>query len=377
MNINLSAKTCIGCGACADRCPVNAISIQCDVDGFYKPFISESCVDCGQCVNVCPAINAKKHTITPQFYYGWIMDSVIREKSSSGGVFSALASYILNLGGVIFGATYSDDFKMVEMSSSEEAGMEALRVSKYCQAFSNGMYNKIAEYLKNGRRVMVVGTPCQMAAVRLRFGNNPELLLVDFLCGGAAPVTAFADYVAYLEKIYNSQIKTMNMRDKSSGWHKPRIRIEFENGKIYSRRYQFDYYYHYFYGSSIKCEACLKCQFTNHADSDITIGDFWGYKDAGIKNDGKGMSFIAVNTACGQEAFSNVEGTMQVYPLDARHAQYAYRERKQSKETLSKRIEFMNDMRETSFVTAARKHDFKYGNLGVLIKILIRKVVRK
>ena len=40
---------CIKCGACADGCPVSAIS-----EGDDKYQISEDCIECGACVDTCP-----------------------------------------------------------------------------------------------------------------------------------------------------------------------------------------------------------------------------------------------------------------------------------------------------------------------------------
>ena len=41
---------CISCGACAEECPVNAIS---EKDGKYT-INSEECIDCGACADICP-----------------------------------------------------------------------------------------------------------------------------------------------------------------------------------------------------------------------------------------------------------------------------------------------------------------------------------
>ena len=41
---------CISCGACADECPVDAIS---EGDGKYE-IDPEKCIDCGTCAGVCP-----------------------------------------------------------------------------------------------------------------------------------------------------------------------------------------------------------------------------------------------------------------------------------------------------------------------------------
>ena len=41
---------CIGCGACAEDCPVSAIS---EKDGKYE-INKDECIDCGACAASCP-----------------------------------------------------------------------------------------------------------------------------------------------------------------------------------------------------------------------------------------------------------------------------------------------------------------------------------
>ena len=41
---------CIGCGACAEACPVNAIA---EGDGKYE-INADECIECGACAEACP-----------------------------------------------------------------------------------------------------------------------------------------------------------------------------------------------------------------------------------------------------------------------------------------------------------------------------------
>ncbi len=41
---------CVACGACADGCPVDAIS---EGDGKYN-IDADTCIDCGACADTCP-----------------------------------------------------------------------------------------------------------------------------------------------------------------------------------------------------------------------------------------------------------------------------------------------------------------------------------
>ena len=47
-------KECCGCSACYSICPVHAIEMDADEEGFLYPFLqNEKCIRCYRCISVC------------------------------------------------------------------------------------------------------------------------------------------------------------------------------------------------------------------------------------------------------------------------------------------------------------------------------------
>lgn len=375
MNILNIEKDCVGCGACVDSCPTASLKLDHNENGFYVPFFAnDKCVDCGKCVKVCPVIDTDNKKTSPDAFYGWCNDEEIRKESTSGGAFSAIADAALKKGGVVFGAKYADDFKSIVMASTEECSLSDLRKSKYCQTRAEGMYKKIARHLKENRFVMLMGTPCQIAAARKMFGNNENLLLVDFICGGVSPDTTYKNYIEYMESKYNSAVCALNMRDKIKGWSKPHVTVAFANGKKLTMPYHFDYYNHYYYSPLLKNDQCIHCPFTNHSYADISIADFWGFRQEKIKNDDKGMSLICVYTEQGRKIFDEIKENMTLDKLSEKQIAYAFYEKRNSDAALQHRLEFLEAVKQTSFIEAAKNDHFKGGIPGILLRKLMRRL---
>jgi len=379
MNILEFDKKCTGCGACNAICPYSAISLELNEDGFYRPMMDKAkCVNCGECVKICPVINKPFFIPEQRFYYGWCNDENIRVKSSSGGVFSALAETILASGGVVFGAKFSNDYTRVVMASTEEATMDELRVSKYCAADANGLYEKMATALKAGKKVMLTGTPCQISAARRIFAHkNSNLVLVDFICGGNSSAKCYKEYIHFLEKKYKSKVSSVNFRDKNQGWSRIVLTVNFKNGKKYSSFWEYDPYYVGFYNTYIRDEQCLDCIFSAHHESDITIADFWGFRNANIINDEKGISLIAIHSSIGEETFQAAKHNMTVFELDRKYGEYGFVQKHADPKKVNMRKKFFDEFKKNGFIVAAKRTYFKGGKFGVFVKKTKRKLFKK
>ena len=177
---------CCGCNACVQRCPKQCIAMCEDEEGFLYPEGDEAiCIDCGLCENVCPVINQADARIPLQVYAAKNTDEKIRMHSSSGGVFSILAEQTIKQGGVVFGARFDENWEVKHDYTETIDGVSVFRGSKYVQSKTGDTFKQAEQFLKQNRKVLFSGTPCQIVALKRYLKKEYEnLLLVDFICHG-------------------------------------------------------------------------------------------------------------------------------------------------------------------------------------------------
>lgn len=100
-------------------------------------------------------------------YSGWSADEKVRLNSSSGGAFTEIARPVLESGGVVFGCALNDT---LQAEHTYVESIEDLRLrlsgSKYVQSKIGNSYRKAKDFLRQGRKVLFSGTPCQIAGLR-------------------------------------------------------------------------------------------------------------------------------------------------------------------------------------------------------------------
>lgn len=370
MNVLEIEKKCTGCSACVDSCYFGALKLESDENGFYSPSLnSDKCVDCGKCVKACPLVNFEAVSGEKECYYGWSVDNSIRETSSSGGVFSVFAEEILSHNGVVFGAEYSEDYKSVKINSTLNTTLESLKTSKYVQSNSEGAYRSMMQELKKGRNVLFTGAPCQIAGAKNVLDECSEnLLLVDFLCGGFPSPLCFSQYAEWLESKYSSEIVEINFRDKKKGWSNSGIRVKFKNKKEYFSTPTYDPYYYYYCTPYIKNESCMDCKFKTQRAADITIADFWGFRNLKIPNDEKGMSLIIAHTEKGKAFLNSIREKLVLYPLEYKDASYGFEAKNRTEKELKERESFLSCVRKDGFIAVAKKNYYKNGKIGITFR---------
>lgn len=349
-------QTCTGCSACQAVCPIQAISMQYNQDGFLEPSVDETrCIQCGKCLNTCP-LGKESPKIRQASYYGWHQEDAVCYKSTSGGAFRGFADKILEENGVVFGATYNQEFTEVIFSDSDSCLLEHLQKSKYIVSNPIGAFQKVKEQLESGRRVLFSGAPCQVAGLSRFLGKEYEkLITVDFVCGGMPSLRFWQEHLVMLEKKYGAKVKSVDFRSKRNGWGKGYLEIIFENGKTYFTRDYLDSFYHCFCDCHINVRnTCLDCEFHEKHFSDITIADFWGFHQLGIEGAQRGLSLIISNSEKGT-AF--VEGISNLYlqKMDNKYSDYAVAKLRRNEEEHQSRNAFFALAKSIGFERAAKK----------------------
>lgn len=208
-------------------------------------------------------------------------DDMIRRESSAGGVFSSLATQIIGNGGIVYGAAFDASWNVTHCRVDNIRDLAMLRGSKYVYSkFAPAISEAISD-LDNGRKVLFSGTPCQVAAMRKRAGDSPNLLLVEVVCHGAPEAKYWTRYLKELCLKKNkeiSDIQSINFRDKCTGWKNYSFTVTFKDGKCFSEPHDDNLYMRAFLADFTIRDACFRCPFKYPRGSraDITIADFWG-----------------------------------------------------------------------------------------------------
>ena len=301
---------CTGCFSCALSCPKNCIEMTEDNEGFLYPLVDTSaCVDCGLCERNCPVITPAESDKTKDditAYAAFTKDDEIRYNSSSGGIFTEIANVVLDDGGVVFGASFDEEFSVKHIEITQKEDLKKLRVSKYVQSRIGHTYKSAKEYLEQGRGVLFSGTPCQIAGLYSFLGKRYENLITqDIICHGVPSPLVWKKY----KKEQKGKLTDISFRDKSEGWSTYSVRMSFKDREEFKQKARENEYIKSFLSNICLRPSCYNCQFKDEIrQSDITLADFWGVENVVPEMfDDKGTSLVFVNSKKGEELFEKIK----------------------------------------------------------------------
>lgn len=336
-------KDCCGCHACATICAKHCITMQADEEGFLYPVVDRAaCTDCGLCEKVCPVINQSEPRKPLKVYAAKNKDEEIRHQSSSGGIFTLLAEKVINEGGVVFGARFDKDWNVIHDWTDTIEGIAAFRGSKYVQSTIGDTYRVAREFLKQERKVLFSGTPCQIAGLKKYLHKDYDnLLTVDVVCHGVPSPLVWRRYLDETREQLRAQrgvgkntvsssmdelpvITGISFRDKTNGWKKFGFRLRYaaseaagnsvpasaiREEKEFLQEFHDNLFMKGFLANLYLRPSCHACAARlGKSGSDVSIADFWGVQNYYPNfDDDKGIGLILINSKKGKEVYNIID----------------------------------------------------------------------
>lgn len=373
-------EDCCGCYACYNICPKQCITMKTDNEGFWYPNIDKNeCINCNLCEKVCPIINPVKRVDSKKIAYASMnKDEQVRMKSSSGGIFSILAEYIIKNNGVVYGAAFDEDFNIKHKRILYSTDLDLLRGSKYVQSSIGDIYKQVKNDLENNNPVLFTGTPCQVEGLRSYLRKEyVNLITMDFICHGVPSPLVWEKYLKKMKKSKQENIKNIYFRNKDIGWKLFSLKIIFDK-RIYSNDLNNDLFMKGFLQDVYLRPSCYNCKFKKiNRISDITVADFWGVENILPKmDDDKGISLIVVHSEKGKQLFDKLSEKMILNEVNLNEAIKYNPSMISSVKYNEKRNEFFLDLNSGENLTNLIRKYTKI-SFGKRVKNKIKSIIKK
>lgn len=299
---------CTGCGACVLQCPKNAISITDEMCSLSAVIDTQKCIECGLCQKGCHVLNPPIFNEPFLWKQGWSNDCNTRSNSSSGGAAAELAKYYVSNGGFVWGCAFHNGRFILECASNAEE-IKRFAGSKYVKSDTDYSYALILKQLKENKKVLFIGLPCQVGGLLHYipdiYKNN--LTTVDLICHGTPSIELLKLYLKELD-IDLTKLTDLRFRDNNS------YRLYENKNKAITNTKLIDKYMHSFLKCISFTESCYKCQYGSFLRaSDITIGDSWG-STLPENEQKKGLSILLASTTKGASLIQSID--MRLFDVD-------------------------------------------------------------
>lgn len=270
----LPRHACTGCNACAAICPVHAIRMIEDEEGFYSPVLDEElCVHCGKCQGICPELNPDFHPGENIRYFAVRADAEDRRQSTGGGFFIAFARQFMKKGGYVCAAVTAVKGKKTKHYISDDPEF-AVRYgkAKYMQSDLGDCFPKIKTLLEEDREVLFAGCPCQVAGLKRYLGDAQEgLFTIDVTCRG---ICSPGSFVKYYEDTFHGEPHWVDFHCKSIfGVSAAGMHLQAPDGMEYVGSAVRDPYFRSYHAGLNIRKSCYSCPYVNSERvGDITLG---------------------------------------------------------------------------------------------------------
>ncbi len=299
--------SCTGCAACRNGCPKGAIRMEADSEGFLYPRLTEGCVQCGHCAHICPVLKQRELRGEPACFAVWSEDDELRSLSTGGGAFGEMARYVLEGGGVVFGASLDETLRVRHTAVKNLHDLPQLLGAKPVQSDIGEAYQQARLYLDHGRHVLFSGTPCQVDGLYHYLGEHPERLLTcDVVCGGVSSPGVWEKLVASMAYVKQHRPLRVTFSGKLAGECQHRFRVEFEGGGHYDAPLAKSELGRGIARGLLLRPACHTCPYTSiDRVGDVTLGIV---KGAALTQEERrqGVSLLLINSPKGAQAFDKL-----------------------------------------------------------------------
>lgn len=353
-------KNCAGCGACVSICPAQAIEYTYDDEGFNYPRVDmHKCIECNLCENICPWTSERfmdrQQPLGPIFYSAQLKDTKQLDMVSSGGAAWALATYIISLGGVVYGACQDQVDHIFHVRSETVEEITRIQKSKYLQSDIGNCYIKAKEDLDEGRKVLFTGTGCQIAGLKAYLINEYDnLITAEVVCHGVPSPLVWKSYRQENEEIQKAKMEDLVFRDKSAGWDNNQYKIVYSNGQVVKEDSSINPFHRGYLFGLYSRPSCGNCKFNLLPRvADFTFADYWNYNGKGLeKTRSLGVSLVAVNTLIAEEIINELKCILVIEETTMESALSSCRQMNHAPLQSKKRSKFWDQYRKQGFYSA-------------------------
>ncbi len=369
-------NVCTGCGVCWAVCNREAISFISDELGFKYPVIDNKlCVECGLCRQACPTLNPVETESVGDCYIAWAKDDDIHYESSSGGLSSIIGLHFIQKGGFVVGCKWDPEFNAVMDLTESISDLKKMQGSKYVHSyFSNTVWKGVERRLKDGKTGVIIGLPCQTAALKQYTQNDPSMLFCDLLCHGGCSPRCFSEHIHYIRKTHlgGGKIDDVKFRGGQDDCH---FTLWYNGKAKYRKRQYSDSYFYSFMKHSLFRNSCYTCQYAGEVrSSDITIADYWGIDRNLIKGKNilNGTNLVIVHSDKGRKVWEEIGDLIESYKRPIEEAIAGNDTLREPTNRPPDRDAFLSMVKKIGFEKAVRKDPVFRHNNDPIRRVLVK-----